>query len=223
MFDLLKPPTDNLYKFIALTGLLVLIISLVLPAYALVTLEMKRLEVVKELNLTSAALDEAKTLADETEAATREADAANAQIDGALARYKAMPKSKHPSRQEITERLRRLDEIEAATKDLREASQKLQSKTDEIGKKTAEAHNRSINTDYHNEVLETINVGFFFSKILLIIGLLSGIVVALFGFVLWYRKVQIFEDQVLKKAAMDVLADDTLPRLDEPDSAPNLS
>lgn len=62
MFDLLKPPTDNLYKFIALTGLLVLIISVVLPAYSLVTMEMKRLDVVRELNKTSATLEEAKSL-----------------------------------------------------------------------------------------------------------------------------------------------------------------
>lgn len=206
MFDLLKPPTDNLYKFIALTGLLILIISVVLPAYALVTMEMKRLEVVRELNKTSATLDEAKSLGVEAEAATHDAHAASSQVDAAVARYKAMPKSKHPSRQEATERLRRLDEIEAATQRLRDASQKLQSKTEELGRKTSEAHTRNIETDYQNEVLETINLGFVLSKILLLIGSLVGLVIALLGFVLWYRKVQAFEDRVLEKTATDLIA-----------------
>ena len=218
MFDLLKPPTDNLYKFIALTGLLVLIISVVLPAYALVTIEMKRLDVVRELNKTSATLEEAKSLGIEAEAATHDAHAASSQVDAAVARYKAMPKSKHPSRQEATERLRRLDEIEAATQRLRDTAQKLQSKTEELGKKTAEAHTRSIETDYQNEVLETINLGFVLSKILLLIGSLVGLVIALLGFVLWYRKVQLFEDRVLEKAATDLLSqkDDSVNPAENP-------
>lgn len=206
MFDLLKPPTDNLYKFIALTGLLILVISVVLPAYALVTLEMKRLDLVRELNKTSATLDEAKTLGEEAEAATHNAQAASSQVDAAVARYKAMPKSKHPSRQEANERLRRLDEIEAASQGLRDATQKLQAKTEEFGKKTSEAHNRSIETDYQNEVLDTINLGFDLSKLLLLIGSFVGIVIALLGFVLWYRKVQVFEDRVLAKEAADLLS-----------------
>lgn len=206
MFDLLKPPTDNLYKFIALTGLLLLIISVVLPAYAIVTMEMKRLDVVRELNKTSATLDEAKNLGVEAEAATHDAHAASSLVDAAVARYKAMPKSKHPSRQEATERLRRLDEIEAATQRLRDASQKLQSKTEELGRKTAEAQTRNIETDYQNELLETINLGFIVSKILLLIGSLVGIVLALLGFILWYRKVQVFEDRVLQKTATDLLS-----------------
>jgi hypothetical protein len=199
MFDVLKPPTDNLYKFIALTGLLVLIVSVVLQAYALVTMEMKRLEVVRELNKTNATLSEAKGLGEEPEGAKHDANAASVKLDAAVARYKAMPKSKHPSRQEATEQLRRLDEIEAASQRLRDASKELQSKAEELGRKTAEAHTRSIETEYQNEVLETINLGFVLSKILLLIGSLVGIVIALLGFVLWYRKVQLFEERVIRK------------------------
>lgn len=99
-----------------------------------------------------------------------------------------------------------MDEIEAATQRLRDASQKLQSKTEDLGKKTAEAHTRNIETDYQNELLETINLGFVLSKILLLIGSLVGIVLALLGFVLWYRKVQVFEDRVLEKTATDLLS-----------------
>jgi hypothetical protein len=207
MLDVLKPPTDNLYKFIALTGLLILTLSLVLPGYVLVTLEMKRLEVVRELNITSAALDEAKSLQIEAEAATHRAEAASLQVDAAQSRYKAIAKSKNPSRRELTERLKRLDDVEAATESVRDATKTLQSKTEELGKKVAEAKARSIDTEYQNDVLETINLGFGLAKLLLLIGLVVGVFIALSGFALWYRKVQVFEDQVLQRAATKALAE----------------
>src|SRR6266536_2055730 len=88
MFDFFKPPTDNLYKFVALSGLLLLVVSLVLPAYAVVNLEWKRLEAVRELNITKGEIEQSKTAELEVksakltiDAALKEADAANLRVD----------------------------------------------------------------------------------------------------------------------------------------------
>ena len=79
MFDLLKPPTDNLYKFIALSGLLLLIVSIVLPGYAVVNLEWKRLAAVRELNITKGEIEQSKAM-------VTTLDAVQAEVKSALER-----------------------------------------------------------------------------------------------------------------------------------------
>ena len=108
MFDFLKPPTDNLYKFIALTGLLLLVVSVALPAYALYALEIKRLEAKQEVNIAKAEIESANLFKVLLEASQKSADAAKKGADAALANVESrrhrMPSTCHSSRSLATSR-----------------------------------------------------------------------------------------------------------------------
>jgi hypothetical protein len=204
MFDVLKPPTDNLYKFLALTGLLLLIISVVLPGYALFSLELKRLEALKELNLTKAEIEKSKILQSESESAKHLVDAANLQVQAAQLRGESLTKKKHLSRQELKELKQRVDEVEKAMNNLRDATKTFQSKSEALGKQVAIVELRTVDNEYQGEVLESINLALFFLKFLLFVGIIAGGLIAMVGFGLWYRKVQVFEDIILKLTATEM-------------------
>ena len=205
MFDFLKPPTDNLYKFIALTGLLLLVVSVALPAYALYALEIKRLEAKHEVNIAKADIESAnlfKVLLDASQksadSAGKGADAARANVDAARL-YRGPDKAKR---------------MEDAKNQLLKSTTQLQEASADFGKKTEEFHRQAVllvrqtqESEYQTDVLETINLAAFYSKFLLFAGVAVGLSLSVLGFILWYRKVQVFEDRVLERAAAKALSE----------------
>jgi hypothetical protein len=201
MLDILKPPTDNLYKFLAITGLLLFTISIVLPCYALVTLEIKRLEAVKELNVTKAESEEAEILEKLVEAARLTVEAARKETEAAFIKEKEL---------QIKKRLRVVttkdyDEViqalEKASNNLSEAQKDYTAKSDQYHKQVTLVRKRVIDNEYQTEVLGVINEGVFLNKLVLFLGAIIGGFIAVAGFILWYRKVQVYEDAALKDGA----------------------
>jgi predicted S18 family serine protease len=210
MFDSLKPPTDNLYKFIALTGLLILVISIVLPSYALYALELKRLEAAREINITKGEIEESKALKLLLDSAEKTVASAKLEAEGAL-EYAKLAKLKKGS---PSTKLKTWEEaesrLEKAMTHLRDTSSDYGKKTDEYYKLASSIARRTIDNEYQTEVLEAVNVGVVLTKLLIICGVPLGLIFMLVGFLLWYRKVQKFEDKVLEKAAREILNGDKL-------------
>jgi len=151
MFDVLKPPTDNLYKFIALTGLLILVISVVLPSYALYALELKRLEAVREINITKGEIEGSTSLKLLVDSAEKTVASANLEAQGALEYAKLAQLEKgSPST-----RLKRWEEaesrLEKAMTHLREASSDYGKKTDEYNQLASSIVRRTIDNEYQTE------------------------------------------------------------------------
>ena len=195
----------NLYKFIALTGLLLLVVSVVLPTYALYALEIKRLEAKHEVNIAKAEIESANLFKVFLDASQKSADSAQKGTDAALANVEAAKLAQG------TDKAKRMEE---AKNQLLKAMTQLQEATADLGKKTDEFHRQAESivrktqeSEYQVEVLDTINLAAFYSKFLLFAGVAVGLTLSVFGFVLWYRKVQVFEDKVLEKAAAEALAE----------------
>ncbi len=205
MFDFLKPPTDNLYKFIALTGLLLAVVSVVLPSYALYALELQRLQSRKAVNIAKAEIESANLYKVLLGASEKSAEAAGKGADAARANLESARVSKGPDKAK---------RMEDAKNQLLKAMTQLQEESTELGKKTDEFHRQAVSiirnteeSEYQVEVLETIGLAAFYSKFLLFAGVAVGLTLSVFGFILWYRKVQVFEDRVLKKAAIEILSE----------------
>lgn len=207
MFDFLKPPTDNLYKFIALTGLLLLVVSVALPAYALYALEIKRLEAKREVNITKDEIENSKVMKLLVESAQQKMDAAKTAGEAANENLKLAQISKGTSSQ----RLKRLEEAKAEVQKalihLQETTSDFSKKADEYFKQVTLVTRRTVDNEYQVEVMDSIALAAFYSKFLLFAGVSLGLTLSVFGFILWYRKVQVFEDRVLTKAAAEALSE----------------
>ncbi len=203
MFDFFKPPTDNLYKFVALSGLLLLVVSLVLPAYAVVNLEWKRLEAVRELNITKGEIEQSKTAELEVKSAKLTIDAALKEADAANLRVDAVQKQK-VSVKKLKELKEAVKQLEKTLSNVSDAQSRLHEKIDAYTKIVNNVSVRTIDNEYQGEVVDSVLAMEKASEVLGLCGGILGVVLAVGGFAFWYRKVQVFEDRILKKAAQEV-------------------
>lgn len=206
MFDFLKPPTDNLYKFIALSGLLLLIVSLIAPGYALVNLEWRRLAAVRELNMTRAEIEQSKAMRLEIDSAKSLVDAALKEAEAAGLESDLANREKTPSKK-LKALKAAVEKISKANSNLSDAQKHLHEKMDPYAKLAEDINMRTIDNEYQGEVLESVGQMETLSEILGVIGGLIGTMVSIGGFALWYRKVQVFQDRILARGAKGVLGE----------------
>jgi hypothetical protein len=157
-------PTDNLYKFCALAGLIATILSIVLPNIALHNLNLELIKTNGEIKV----------------------------LEAESRHFKAAENKDNLSPEEKTNLLEKSKELEIKLI-------QLNSKNDAENFLTAQArHWRSI--------------GFF--------GVFLGVLLVATGFILWYRKVQIYQDMILKKEAGGVSGGEKNTTVLAPDSSP---
>lgn len=204
MFDVLKPPTDNLYKFVALSGLLLLIVSIVAPGYAIVTLEWKRLAALRELNITKGEIDQSQVVELELEAAKKEAQAALHAANAASLESDSAVAEK-TKRGQLAALKKAGESLRDANKSLTDAQRRLAEKSDEFSNLAKSIRVRTIDNEYQGQVLETVSQLQTLSQICGVAGGLLGIILAIGGFALWYRKVQKFQDAILIQQSSEVL------------------
>lgn len=182
-------PTDNLYKFIALTGVILLIISIFYPEYQRKTLR-DEIEVyngeVRKLSLEKTKSTEKQKELIKRIAILDEKSNCNFQSivnDSIIVRTQIIEGPK-----ELIELSKEIDKlIEEYTQLIRD----FDLKSLEISTKLALINNKK------NDLLEINEVTYFFGPFSLLI--------ALIGFLLWYEKTQKFQDKVLKEQAVQYL------------------
>ena len=151
-------PTDNLYKFMALSGLILIILSAVFPLWLLHNIGLEHIEIKKELDL----LDiEERYLREEQEEA-REG-------------LKALPPNKKI-----------------------EARRSIDEKAKDYSKKLMQTKGNFEKMKYLVSEAKKL-------KIFSCIGAGVGAIVTYCGFLLWYRRLQKYQDQIIKSEAQKQL------------------
>ena len=144
--NIIQPPTDSLYKFMAVSGLLILCFSMIWPELRLYELEQQMIQVVGEVNILKV---EANNLKEDMESLGKDKRTPNALI---------------------------------------EKRQLLEIKIEQIKTKGDLAILATTDTKRMNRILS--------------IGVAFGLILSLLGFILWYLKVQMWQDIAIKKDAL---------------------
>lgn len=185
-------PTDNLYKFIALTGVILLVISIFYPEYQRKTLR-DEIEVyngeVRKLNLEKTKSKEKQNelkkrieLLDEKS----NCDCKSIVNDSIIVRTKIIEGPK--------ELVELSSEIDRLIEEYSQLNREFDLKSLEVSTKLALINNKE------NDLLEINEATDFFGPF--------SFFIAFIGFLLWYEKTQKFQDKVLKEQAVQYLNSD---------------
>lgn len=184
--DVLKPPTDNLYKFISIFGLIIFVVSIAAPYIAseqlstLTTVIAKPIADIKLLNQ-----DNARLLSEVDE------------VQGRLPKQSQnlTEAEKQTVRQVFAESDRLLKEVRENIRKIRELET-----TSDMQIKTADARAATL-----------LGLIWWTS-----FGKVIGLVSILTGFTLWYFKLQRYQDLLLKNQAQLLTKEPSTPKTDNP-------
>lgn len=215
-------PTDNLYKFIGISGLLILMLGLVLPKWSLYQLELQRVDIDESIT-TNKILGDA-IVRDATESLNEQNEALKTASGPILGRMNAMLDEQNIALKEIEKlkelrdeqtKERRLEDIKkfrfALEKELGALNKKFDSLINEskIQSKAARKFREQMDQvqissrrttsllEKYGVVLEYMHDVLFGSYV----AQFAGFFLTVSGFVLWYMKCQRFQDLVLRAEA----------------------
>ena len=185
--EILKPPTDTLYKFLAILGLLFFISSLIAPVYLSKQIGEQQIEHLRDLELLMLDAKNKFAVSDRLREITEEQQES----------YKRLEKASYDFlNRDIGER-----EFKYILDGVRSASTKYYQQSPTYNDQLLEWNKESLQVEYKANLFKNssraarllVNVSF--------LGLLAGLIMSIFGFILWYRRTQKFEDLILKKKA----------------------
>ena len=199
-------PTDSLYKFCAFAGITLFVLSIYLTGSMVEGLEERSAELLIQVKLLEVELDHLEQDADFLDEKFRSEDAAEGTRGEGETRKDDSKSSlkteggKTPG-EDPTERLRPLKGQSKERAALRQKLRAMQLKGVEAKAKREEL----------DHVLDRVKVYFIFC----IVALASGILLAFYGFTNWYRKIQVYQDAIIRRQAEQQdrqLADDSASR-----------
>jgi hypothetical protein len=177
--NIFQPPTDSLYKFMAVAGLLILGFSMIWPELRLYELEKQTVQLMGEVNILKIETDHLK---ESTPILVRDTSAIETTTETAKGHGRATKAETTPGT--TREQLGR----KAQTEELTEKNHLLQIKLEQIRTKAELGRLATTDTKRVNRVLY--------------MGVILGLVLSLFGFILWYRKVQRWQDIAARRQAV---------------------
>ena len=171
------PPTDNLWKFVALTGIVVFCFAIYYPYHRYQELVLKKISSLISMNQ---CLIEGKYLKQDNNDFNTTLEDLKRQLKDKIAQGK-IP-AENP-----------FNKLDRPIKELKE-------KAKAIELKTAEIEIRKMETDALSKEIEYfLRWGRRYQ--------ITGIILAIFGFVMWYLKTQRYQDKILKQQAKEYLQD----------------
>lgn len=178
MLNFLTPPTDNLYKFIAITGLLFIFASVFYPTFLNIQINERILESEKDSEIVTI---EMTKLERESKDIERKIDDMQKQLKD----FKQNPNKS--SAKQLEANIKDTDQLQKQTKEFMNIATELQKKNIEI-----EYKNKL--TKFYNDYLKSaLN----YAKV----GIIIGMILTIFGFTFWLFRVQKYQDLVLLKEA----------------------
>jgi hypothetical protein len=183
--EILKPPTDTLYKFLAVLGLVFFIASLVAPTYLAKQVNEQEIDLLKDLDVLLIEAKEWQEALKETARLGSKNREAHKELDETIHNF-------------IIGKVHEADVKRAL--DLTSAiDTEYDTKIDAVRKTLVEWQKQYANIDYKKRIVENsdyaarrlVNISTF--------GLVAGLLMSITGFSLWYRRAQRYEDLVLKK------------------------
>lgn len=176
MIETLKPPTDSLYKFLAIIGLVIFLASVTSPII-----------INRQLN-------------NQTAEFVRDAKANNLQAEAWMSTWKRVEEHS-PKVQEVQQTLIEAKDSPDEKRVLQQAKNVAQRQEELIAlfnKQLADWEKESFQVEYKQNLMEDTEIYARRIMGMCIIGVPVGLGLSIFGFVLWYRRAQRYEDLVLK-------------------------
>jgi valyl-tRNA synthetase len=185
--NLITPPTDNLYKFIAITGLILILLSIILPF-----VKEEELSIKMQQDKTSGEVLKAKGkyLHEQNERLQKSNEMLIESINKHIKQIDDLLKLKKISSSEVL-----LQEVKDGTNELQNSLKKYDESINGIQSQLESVIEQKGNTElllYLAKQLSTVKL---ISKIGIVLGLLLTIV----GFWLWYTRLQVFQDKSIRK------------------------
>jgi len=169
------PPTDSLYKFTAIIGSIIVILSFYVPVKALSSFNQQVIDrrlsskIIKlELSELDSKIKRLENIRDDNIAKNKKG-------------YKLDPSKLH---------------IYYSNEEIKQMAEQIISDLGKISIKRAELDSIEEKIEYADKELRYV-------RILLILGSLLGYFLALYGYVNWYRKIQVYQDKMLKQTVED--------------------
>lgn len=187
MIETIKPPTDSLYKFLALVGLLLFVTSVTAPVWIYNKIDEQRIELIRDTKILDAE-------AEEWQQAGREMDRAGARSDQSWTRLTEAAEKFKDSKLSKTEFHEALEKQAKASRDVYDTTKNLRHKVAEWDKQDAQVQ-------YKTDLLEKNEANARVIRILSSLGAVTGLVFSIVGFSLWYKRAQKYEDAVLRNKA----------------------
>lgn len=184
MIEPLKPPTDNLYKFIALAGVVIFILSVVYPFRWSMEVDQRRLEVERDIEIAKFETVEKKALEMELNLARRLAEQASRLLRAEITKSE----KSGGSTRAINETIDRL----------KKESSSFEAKARELSEKLSVSGRNTIERTYKLKLWKYYDGYATFLFQVGSIGSTVGFILAVLGFYLWYVKLQRYQDVILK-------------------------
>jgi hypothetical protein len=204
MMDFLKPPTDNLYKFVAMSGLVLFLVSLTYPPWLSYRLSSSIFELEKDTKILELEIkaDEARR-ADfkaELDAITADGNSTLKEAENLKRLVESQPSRAQkrrliPERVALEQKYKLLQaRVEENKKGFNEKRATFMASSDALDRKLIELRARLDLVKWTHGQLKLLGWVALFC-----IGL--GSLMANAGFIFWYRRVQVYQDRILRKQA----------------------
>ncbi len=178
MLNFLTPPTDNLYKFIAIAGLLFIFASIFYPTFLNIQINERILESEKDIEI---ATIERTKLERESNVIERKTNDIQKKVEG----FKQ--NSSNVSAKQLEADMKDLEQLQKQSKEVTDVATELQKRNIEI------EYKNKITKFYNNYLESALNA----AKV----GMTIGLILTFLGFTLWFFKVQKHQDLALKEEA----------------------
>jgi cell division protein FtsB len=201
--DFLKAPTDNLYKFMCITGLILLLVSATYPPWVANKLTLASYENERDYELLKIDVEDftrrSGDLHRKYESLHAEHRDLSQQLDNLEEKIKES--KAHPSRKKddaVVAEIIRLKEIQSQ---LEEKGRQLEEASQADRETSSALQKKSIELIYKSKAIlwqsRTAKIMF----LLALLGAIAGVIIGRLGFNAWSLRVQVYQDAILKKQA----------------------
>jgi hypothetical protein len=187
--EVLKPPTDTIYKFLAIFGLLIFLSSLSTPIWMFQKLDTLRAEHLRDLEILN--LD-ATTWEEAWEEVRKASEAHTAASKRVQETFDNFAKSKSQASKTT---------VQNALTTSQAAYENFELKSREFEEKVLKWRKQHAEVSYKTDLVEISEHTVELTARYCLLGMLAGLAMTITGFILWYKRTQKMEDLILKKKA----------------------
>jgi hypothetical protein len=187
--EVLKPPTDTIYKFLAISGLLIFLSSLTSPIWMFQKLDALQVEHLRDLQILNLDATTWKEAWEDVQKASEKHSTAHKRVQETFDDFMKSKSStsKTAVQNSLTKAVVAYDEFQIKSKEFEE--------------KVLKWNKQSADVEYKGNLFEVTEHSVQLMADYCLLGILVGLIMTISGFILWYKRTQKLEDLILKKRA----------------------
>lgn len=191
--DFLKPPTDSLYKFVALSGLILILVSITWPPWLLNKLMLSQYEVEKDQKVLEAEINQTGL---ETLQFGLAEELFNVDTKELKVKTEELQQQSSSSKKQALNK-----EIEGLKAHWQERYKELEKRGQDQGRALAANQKMILEMNYKLKVFNWYTRAIRAVYVMAVLTFLIGLVMSVWGFRLWYLRLQIYQDALVKRQA----------------------